>query len=96
MENKRQDNCAGLKFKFLPVTNTRPSRYRVTQTNNGKSVIIGADFNIPPIEHFCNVLNGVEEIKSFSLIVDNTQNEYYLFSLDFAGDSFDNILHYFK
>jgi hypothetical protein len=96
METKRQNNTTGLKVKFLPVTNTKPSRYKITQTNSGKSVIIGADFNVPPIEHFVNVLNGLEELRSFSLVVDNTQNDYYLFSLDFAGDSFENILNYFK
>ena len=96
METKRQTNTTGLKVKFLPVTNTKPSRYKVTQTNNAKSVIIGADFNVPPIEHFVNILSGIKEVEKFSLIVDNTQNDYYLFSLDFAGDSFENILNYFK
>ena len=96
METKRQNNTTGLKVKFLPVTNAKPSRYKITQTNSGKSVIIGADFNVPPIEHFVNILNGLEELRSFSLVVDNTQNDYYLFSLDFAGDSFENILNYFK
>ena len=38
----------------------------------------------------------IDEIKSFSLVVDNTQNKYFLFSLDFKGDSFTNILNNFK
>lgn len=96
METKRQNNTTGLKFKFLPVTNTQPSRYRITQTNCNKSIIIGAQFPTEPIEHFCNLINGLEEVKSFSLVVDNTQNDYYLFSLDFAGDSFENILNKLK
>lgn len=96
MQSKRKDNTTGIKIKFLPVTNTKPSRYRIIQTNSGKSVIVDAQLNDTPLTYFSNVLNNIEEVKSFSLVTDNTQNEYYLFSVDFNGSSFDNILENFK
>lgn len=96
MQSKRKDNTAGIKIKFLPVTNTKPSRYRIIQTNSGKSVIVDGQLEDTPLTYFSNVLDGIEEVKSFSLVTDNTQNEYYLFSVDFNGSSFDNILEYFK
>lgn len=96
MQSKRQDNTTGIKIKFLPVTNTKPSRYRIIQTNSGKSIIVDGQLDDTPLTHFSNVLNSIEEVKSFSLVTDNTQNEYYLFSVDFKGSSFENILEYFK
>ena len=96
MQSKRKDNTTGIKIKFLPVTNTKPSRYRIIQTNSGKSVIVNAQLDDTPLTHFSNVLDGIEEVKSFSLVTDNTQNDYYLFSVDFNGSSFENILEYFK
>lgn len=48
------------------------------------------------ITHFCNVLENVECIENYSLLIDNTQNDYYLFNIDLKGYGFDNILNYFS
>lgn len=91
---KRQNNTAGLKVKFLPATNEKPNRLKITQTNFNKSVIVSNSENV--LEFICRVLENTEEVESFSLIVDNTQNDYYLFSVDFKITSFENILNNFK
>ena len=91
---KRQINTAGLKVKFLPATNEKPNRLKITQTNFNKSVIVSNSEN--GLEFICRVLENTEEVRLFSLIVDNTQNDYYLFSVDFHSNSFENILNNFK
>ena len=93
---KRQENTTGLKVKYLPCTNTQPSRWRLTQTNCNKSIIISDIGQFTPIEFFCERLEQIEEIENFSLLVDNTQNYFYLFVLNFKNFSFKNILNHFK
>jgi hypothetical protein len=93
---KRTQNRTGLKFKFLTATNNKNARYKVTQTNSNKSIFISSDFgNEAPLEYFSNVLETIDCINTFSLIVDNTQNDYYLFSIDVVGHSFDDLLTFF-
>lgn len=96
MTTKRQENSTGLKFKFIPQTNTKPSRYKVTQTNNNKSIFIDAQFNVEPLAHFVNIIDKLEEVESFSLLVDNTQNDYYLFILKTSGSSFEDLVSKLK
>ena len=92
--SKRLTNTTGLKVAFIPATETKGDRFKLTQMNNKKSITISAGYlNI--ISFICGVLDGIEELESYSLLVDNTQNKYYLFSIDFKGDSFDNILSNF-
>jgi hypothetical protein len=93
---KRTQNTTGLKFKFLPATNNKNARYKITQTNSNKSIYINSDFGDKiPFEYFYNVLESIDCINTFSLIVDNTQNDYYLFSIDVVGHSFDDLLTFF-
>ena len=94
---KRKQNTTGLKFKFVPPTNNKDARYKVTQTNSNKSIYINSYLGSKtPYEHFCNVLETIDCISSFSLIVDNTQNDYYLFSVDVSLDWFEDLLTFFK
>ena len=93
---KRIGNTTGLKVKFLPCTNTQPSRWRLTQTNFNKSIIISDIGQFTPIEFFSERLEQIEEIENFSLLVDNTQNNFYLFVLNFKNFGFENILNHFK
>lgn len=94
---KRQTNTAGLKVKFLPATNEKPNRLRITQMNCGKSVTAYYNqTNNSILEFVCNVLEGTEQVENFSLVVDNTQDDYYLFSVKFTGNEFINILSNFK
>lgn len=94
---KRQTNTTALKFKFIGATNTKPSRYKVTQTNTNKSIFISADFyNLEPFESICNILENHPDIVNFSLIVDNTQNDYYLFCIGMLGNSFPDLLKHIQ
>lgn len=94
--SKKLSNTTGLKVAFIPQTNYNENRYKITQTNNGKSIFIHGNLDVR-IEDFIGcVLDSIDEIKSYSLVVDNTQNKYCLFSIDFKGNSFENILHNFK
>ena len=96
MESKRQTNTTGLKVSFIPATNTKGNRFRLTQTNNKKSIVINGDINLDLIYFMELILSQIEEINTFNLVVDNTQNKYHLFSIDFKGNSFVDILHNFK
>ena len=94
---KRTLNTIGLKFTYLGATNTKCARYKVTQTNTNKSVIIDANFgSLLPFEFFEKTLNSIPEIKSFSLMLDNTQNNYYLFCIDIFTNEIPNLLINFK
>ena len=93
---KRICNTTGLKVKSLPCTNTQPYRWKLTQTNFNKSIIISDIGQLTPIEFFCERLEQIEEIENFSLLVDNTQKDFYLFVLNFKNFSFQNILNHFK
>ena len=91
---KRQTNTTGVKVKFLPATNEKPNRLKITQVNLNESIIVSNPGEA--LEFICRVLENTEEVRSFSLLVDNTQNDYYLFSVDFNSNSFENILDNFK
>jgi hypothetical protein len=92
---KRQTNTTGLKVRFLPVTNTKGNRIRLTQTNDKKSVTISQPDNIEMLPYIFSVLDKLEEVASYSLLVDNTQDNYYTINIDFNGNSFTNILNNF-
>lgn len=93
---KKSNNTTGLKVAFIPATNNTADRFKITQTNCNKSITISGNIDGDIVSFISNVLETIDEIKSFSLVVDNTQNKYFLFSLDFKGDSFTNILNNFK
>ena len=96
METKRKINQMGLKVAFIPQKNHNENRYKITQTNNGKSIFIQGNLDCEIIKLIEIVLNKIESIKSFNLVVDNSQNKHYLFSIDFVGNSFEDILNNFK
>lgn len=93
---KRLTNTTGLKVAFIPATNTQGDKFKLTQTNDKKSVTINGNLNLEIIDSICSILDKIDLIDSYSLCVDNTQNKYYLFNIDFVGNSFENILHNFK
>jgi hypothetical protein len=93
---KRLTNTTGLKFTFIPATNTKSNRIKITQTNYNKSVFVSGSRNLEIIDFACSVLDKIEIINKYSLLVDNTQDKYYIFNIDFNGNSFENILNEFK
>ena len=95
--SKRLNNTIGLKFAFIGWTDTKPARYKVTQTNTNKSILISADFgSLTPFEGMIEKLNSIEEIQDFSLIIDNTQSKYYLFCINTKTNEIPNLLLNFK
>lgn len=88
---KRQDNTTGLKIKYIGATDTKDSRLKFTQLNNNKSVTVSYNHKFDTLGLTEEILNRIESLKGFSVIVDNTQNNYYLINLDFAGNSFEDI-----
>jgi len=94
--SKQLTNTTALKVAFIPQTNNNGNRYKITQLNNGKSVFIDGNLSVRIESFIASVLDKIEVVESYSLCVDNTQNKYYLFNVDFKGDSFENILENFK
>ncbi len=93
---KRLTNTTGLKFTFIPATNTKGNRIKITQTNCNKSVFVSGNRNLEIIDFACSVLDRIEIVNNYSFLVDNTQGNYYIFNINFKGNSFENILNEFK
>ena len=98
MITKKQSNTLGLKVAFIPGTNKKPDYYKITQLNNNTSVKISANIyqDMRIYDFIAFVLESIPEIQNFCLVVDNTQNKHYIFSVNFFGPSFLDILHNFK
>ena len=88
---KRQKNTTGLKVKYIGATDTKGSRIKFTQLNNNKSVTVSYNYKFDVLGLTEEILNRIDLIKGFNVIVDNTQNDYYLINLDFASNSFEDI-----
>jgi hypothetical protein len=76
---KRLTNTTGLKFAFIPASNTKGNRIKITQTNFNKSVFVSGNRDLEPIDFICSVLDRIEIVNKYSLLVDNTQSNYYFF-----------------
>ena len=88
---KRNNNTTGLKIKYIGATDTKGSRIKFTQLNNNKSIALSYNHKFDTLGLAEEILNRIDLIKGFNVIVDNTQNNYYLINLEFAGDSFEDI-----
>ena len=93
---KRNNNTTGLKIKYIGATDTKGSRIKFTQLNNNKSVTVSYNHKFDVLGLTEGILNRIELIKAFSVIVDNSQNDYYLINLEFVGNSFDDIIQLIK
>jgi hypothetical protein len=87
----RTQNVTGIKFRWL----RNSGRYKVTQTNSNKSKYLSDIGSFAPIEYVETILAGCADVVRFSLIVDNTQNDYFLFAVDTQGSSFPDLLSHF-
>ena len=88
---KRQDNTTGLKIKYIGATDTKDNRIKFTQLNNNKSVTVSYNHNFDTLGLAEEILNRIDLLKGFGVIIDNTQNNYYLINLDFVCNSFEDI-----
>lgn len=90
---KRLQNTTGLKVKVLPATNTKGYRVSIQQTNNRKRIVIPFPINSENTTDIVEfILNSIPQVTSFSLLVDNTQNENYLFVIDSEGTQFPDLI----
>ena len=91
---KRKSNTTLLKVGFLPATNVKGCRIKFVQANSKKRKIISGNINLELVDFVCHLLDKNKDVKSYSIAVDNTQNSYYLFNVDFVGNSFENLLNF--
>ena len=71
---KRQGNTSAFKFKYL----ANSSEISVTQLNVNKRVKIGYDYKYDTIELIEKILDKIDTIESYNVVIDNSQNDYYL------------------
>ena len=88
---KRNNNTTGLKVKYIGATDTKGSRVKFTQLNNNKSVTVSYNHKFDTLGLAEEILNRIDLLRGFGVIVDNTQNDYYLINLEFVGNSFEDI-----
>ena len=88
---KRNKNTTGLKIKYIGATDTKDGRIKFTQLNNNKSVTVSYNHKFDTLGLAEEILNRIDLLRGFSVIVDNTQNNYYLINLYFTGNSFEDI-----
>lgn len=63
--------------------------------NDNKSMTIPEPGNMEMLQYIFLILDQTDEVNSYSLLVDNTQNNYYIINIDFINNSFTNILNKF-
>ena len=89
---KKTNNKTSLRIKFMPCTNTRGARLKITQLNSNKSCFIGYS----SMTWIQGILENLKEITSFSQIVDNTQTKYFDFVVDTEGKNFPDLITLIK
>ena len=93
---KRLENSTALKFMFVGQTDKKNNHIRVTQLNSNKKISLGFPDDITVFQFIENLLDSIECIESYQLIIDNTQTNYYLFSINVSGKSFPDLISFFK
>ena len=91
MNKKQKQNQIMLKAKYMPNTD----RIKITQSNSKESCYIDYDDIESVVFQIHMLLEEIEEVKGYALIIDNTQNDYYLFSIDLNTNEIPNLLKHF-
>lgn len=92
MNNKRKQNTIFLSFKFVGITNCKPSRVRITQSNTAKSIMIETDYELIPIDFYCKILDNLKSITSYQQIIDSTQDHSFIFVVNFEDSLIPDFL----
>jgi|LakMenEpi03Aug12_release.lakeMendotaPanAssembly.Ray.scaffolds.fasta_scaffold1540322_1 hypothetical protein len=90
---KRKDNTIAIKAKYIPFTGNREHCIKFTQTNTNKSVCKPINDTITPIEQMCEFFENNDKVISYQMLIDNTQNQYYIFVVEFEGSLIPNLLN---
>ena len=89
---KRQINTTAFKFKYLANSND----ITVTQLNVNKRVKIGYNNKYNTIELIERILDKIDKIVSFNIVIDNTQNNYYLINFVTSGNDIPDLTQEIK
>ena len=93
---KRKLNTTALKWKYFGATNTNGSRIKFTQLNKCKSCIIPYDCRFDVLGKSGDLLERCPLVYAWNIIIDNTQNDYYLISFDSVDNSFPNLIDWIR
>ena len=89
---KRQINASAFKFKYLANSND----ITVTQLNVNKRVKIGYNYNYNTLELIERILDKIDRIVSYNIVIDNTQNTYYLINFITSGNDIPDLTQKIK
>ena len=89
---KRICNTTGLKVKYLANSND----ISVTQLNLNKRVKIGYNDKYNTIELIERILDKIDKIVSYNVVIDNTQNKYYLINFVTSGNDIPDLTQEIK
>lgn len=78
---KRVANNYGIKVKFLGATNFLAPRVKLVQTNNNEAITLECN-GASPLDQACELLETCERVSSYHVVIDNTQQDYYILSVD--------------
>ena len=93
---KRKPNKPAVKFKFLSPEDNKPHRISISQTNSKKRTTISNNSNLEYLDFIFSLFEKCKFIKDYNLIIDNTQNDYYLISFNYTTDSIFNFIDWIK
>ena len=93
---KRQSNTTAAKVKYLSATDTKGSRIKITQLNSCKSVVLPYNHKYDTLRQIECIFESLEMVKSYRVIIDNTQNDYYIISFEFEGAQIPDLIQEIK
>ena len=93
---KRQSNTTAVKVKYLGATDTKGSRIKITQLNSCKSVILPYRHKYDTLKQIECIFESLEMVKSYRVIIDNTQNDYYIISFEFEETQIPDLIQEIK
>lgn len=93
---KRTGNLTSIKIKWLGATNTLGARIKITQLNNNESVTLGYDYSQDTLNTVFLLLEKCHAVSNYNIIIDNTQDNYYLIMINYVCSNFFNLIEWIK
>ena len=89
---KRQRNTSAFKLKYLANSND----ISVIQLNLNKRVKIGYNNKYDTLQLIERILDKIDKIVSYNLVIDNTQNNHYLINFATFGNDIPDLTQEIK
>ncbi len=89
---KKVSNKTGVKVKFLGMTKNREPRIKITEMNSKKSKTFELPDNMTELEYAFSLLDTVEVVKEYCVMVDNTQQDYFIILVETHHNYFTDIV----